>query len=479
MKKRFVSFILILIITIISFSSCRLKAPAELARNYDGIELTYYKMYDDSEVMEPMINQYIASHPGLKINYKQFTDFEQYINLILNEMAEGEGPDVFSMQNTWFKSNYKKLSPMPAEFGGIEGFSATFVDVAYKDLVRPNQKGIETVYGIPLTVDTLAIYYNKDQFEDRIPSQGKPSTTWDGILKDISLLSKEDSSFSRFEVAGIALGRSDNIERAVDILYLLFLQNKIDFYNENYSEAIFASKLKGSSYMSTSEIMDFYTSFANPNHKNYTWNNYLADEEGKELEAFARGKVSMIIAYSFTYEQIINEINILKSKGVKTIDKESIKVAPIPQSFDPKNSTEKRVAYASYFAETVSRNSEHADIAWDFLVFMASSDNLTYYFDKLKHPSSRRDMINEQKNYPIYGVFASQVGFAESFPIIDYKVYKTLFKNLISKINDGENGKQLLLNVQDKISSLLPTEGLIQEYYKIDKSEENSEKNDE
>lgn len=473
-KSKFISSYLLLVAVIgtLALSGCREKTPEETVKRYDGVELTYYKVFDDSEIIEPIIREFETSHPGLKIHYKKFSDFDEYMNVILNEMAEGEGPDIFSMQNTWFASNRKKIAPLPQEYGTPANFADTFVDTAYQDLVLPDDNGVEQVYGVPMTVDTLALYYNKDHFEDRLPEKGKPSTTWQGIKEDVIALNKEDNSFDRFEVSGIAMGRSDNISRSVDILYLLFLQYGVEFYNENISEAIFAGQQNADVSYPGLKALDFYISFADPAQKHFSWNELVVDDdsEGMEIEAFAEGKVSMIIGYSYTYDYILDYIDLLDSRGLNTIDENAIRVAQIPQLHDPSVSTEKRVTYASYFAETVSRNSENQDLAWEFLVELTTRENLEYYFDKTHKPTSRRDMIEDQKKDPDYGIFVSQIGYAESFPVIDYNVYKEIFSDTINRANSGGINRSDLVLAQDLVNELLPEEGYLVPKVEVDES---------
>ncbi|MBL4694188.1 extracellular solute-binding protein [Candidatus Gracilibacteria bacterium] len=459
MKKLFI----LILLSMVVFSACSRKTIKEKV-SYEGIELTYYKVFDDSDVIEPIINEYTAAHPGLKIHYKKFSDFDEYQKTILNEMAEGEGPDIFSMPNTWFTSNYRKLTPLPERFGDPAGFESEFVDVASQDLVRTDDDGALQIYALPMTVDTLALYYNKDHFEDRIPSQGKPSKTWEGIKEDVEKLNKEDNSFGRFEVSAIAMGRADNITRAVDILYLLFQQFDARIYNDNLSEAIFAGRQGGATSYPGTEALEFFTSFADEDEDHYSWNEFVVDDDsdGKEVEAFAAGEVSMILGYSYTYDDILNQRALLTQEGIDSIDKSAIRIAPVPQLFDPETAKEKRVTYASYFAETVSRNTEHADIAWDFLLELTSKGALEYYFDKTHKPTSRRDMIEDQKKHPTFGVFASQIGFSESFPIIDYYIYKDLFTDVINQFADGNTiDKRTLIDAQKRISGMLPEEGLV------------------
>ncbi|MBI3534761.1 MAG: extracellular solute-binding protein, partial [Deltaproteobacteria bacterium] len=405
-----------LVFSLVSVSACRTKEAVAPKGNYNGIVLNYYKVFDDQEVLDPVIKQYEADHPGLKINYRKFADFNEYQRVVLNEMAEGGGPDIFSMQNTWFASNYKKLTPLPSTIGTPEDFGSTFVDVAYKDLVRTDQAGLQQVYALPMTVDTLALYYNKAQFEDRIPSRGKPSKTWEGIKDDVTLLNKTNNSLSRFEVSGIAMGRADNISRGVDTYFLLLLQYGTKFYNDNLSQATFAGEQGGAALYPAIEALKLLTSFADSKQRHYSWNEFVVqDPTGlKEIEAFAKGQVSMIFGYAYTYTDIVNEINNLKNKGGSIINAKDIGIAEVPQLYDPAVSSNKRITYANYFAETVSRNSKHPEIAWDFLIELTKKKNLEYYFSKTNKPSSRRDMIVDQKKDPIYGIFAAQVGYAES-----------------------------------------------------------------
>jgi ABC-type glycerol-3-phosphate transport system substrate-binding protein len=480
--KRFVSVTLVVsILATVFLTSCRTKDPGPAKKDYSDVELTYYKVFDESSVIKPMIDAYIMDHPGLTINYRQFSDFDEYQNTILNEMAEGEGPDIFSMQNTWFAANFRKLAPMPKDFGGTADFEETFVDVAYKDLVRVDDEGEERVFALPMTVDTLALYYNKAHFEDRLPTKGRPSSTWEGIKEDVAALNKVNNGLSQFEVSGIAMGRADNISRAVDIFYLLFLQYGGEFYNDNMSQAVFAGKHGGSINYPALEALEFYTSFADSDQKHYSWNEFVAsdDNDAKEIEAFAAGDVSMIIGYSYMYDEILDQIDSLGSRGLNAMDEDDIRIAQIPQLYDPEVSKDKRVTYANYFAETVSKNSEHPDVAWDFLIHMTSYDNLQYYFEKLNKPTSRRDMINGQKEDPKYGVFAEQIGFAESFPMIHYYTYKSIFTDVINKAASDFVGRAEIGEAQDLINGMLPIEGLInpkKEPSEDEKDETESEK---
>jgi ABC-type glycerol-3-phosphate transport system substrate-binding protein len=438
-------------------SGCKKQAPVAQQR-VKPVELTYYRLFDGEDVFQPLIQEYIRQNSHVSINYRKFTDPDAYIDLIINELAEGEGPDIFSMHNTWFTKHRKKLTPSPESLIGVQDFQDTFVSVAANDLILPDDAGANRIYGLPLYIDTLALYYNVEHFEDAVPSRGKPATTWAELQEDVFKLTKSDNSFERFERAGIAMGRSDNILRAVDMLYLLFIQYGVEMYDPLFTEATFASGATPPSV----DALAFLTSFALPSSKYYNWNAYLADDDSddKEITTFARGKVSMIIGYSYLYEQIMGQIDDLDKKGRKGIKKNVVKIAPIPQVEDPETSTEKRDTYASYFAETVSRTSDAPDEAWKFLSFLVSKENLQHYHEQTNNPTSRRDMIEEQMEDSTYGIFAEQIGFAESVTLANPDVYNDLFSQVITDVLSTKTPKKALQDAEAEANLHIPPGGL-------------------
>jgi len=466
--KKILVMLLLFTLPMAFLQGCLKKEAETKAVAFKPVELVYYKLFDDEDVMKPMIQQYQATHPTVTIKYKKFDSTADYYRTILNNLAEGEGPDIFSVPNYWLLNNSRKLTPMPADYYAPKTFADTFVSVAANDCIFADPRdGVSKVFAIPLSVDTLALYYNKSLFEDKIPSRGKPATTWTDFKDDVFKLTKADNSFERFELAGTAMGRADNIGLSVDILYMLMLQYKTSFYNDGLTLAQFAKQQaigeNGVSINPATEALKLYTSFGLASQKNYSWNEYMVESNStaKELEAFARGKVATIFGYSYTLQQIKDEIEQLKKLSVNTINPDFIKLALVPQVNDPSVSTEKRDAFANYYVETVGRNSEHADVAWDFLQFISSKDNLAYYNQKTHRPTSRRDMIEEQKQDAVYGVFAEQVGFAESFPIYDWDIYKQNFSVAINAVLNTAPVKDSISKAEEAINKSMPPDGIL------------------
>jgi ABC-type glycerol-3-phosphate transport system substrate-binding protein len=458
------TFFTITLVSILLFStSCSLLRKKELPPPVDNTEksLVIYNMYDAEDVFEPMIQEYFKENPYVRIEYYRFDDFEEYEKRILNELAEGEGPDIFAMPNSWFIKNRKKLSAMPASEGNPTAFRTIFVEAAANDLITPDNDGVEQVYGLPLYVDTLGIYYNKDHFEDSIPTRGKPSSTWDGIKNDVYLLTKESNSSNSFEVSGIALGVTENVSNALDVLFAMMIQYGDVFYDETMSKATFSSYTSGGSRPST-DAVTLFTSFADSSQKYYSWNeDQAANYDKGDISAFVAGEVSMIFGYASTYAEILSERGNLRTDKVDVIDIDAIASAPMPQIEDPTVSTEKRDTYAEYFAFGVSRNTEYPDTAWKFLTFLSTPNNATTYFDATHRPTSLRSLIPDQSNDPLYGTFAKQVGYAETFPVVDYLLFREMMDAAISSINSGTPIGSALNAVEDRVSDSLPKGGVI------------------
>src|SRR3990167_1146868 len=104
-KSKKILFVLSVALLLIVLAGCLKKSGGSAAAN-----LTFYGL-DDSDAFEQIIAQYRENHASVQIRYKKFNDPYEYENLIVNEIAEGEGPDIFFVHNTWLPRHTKKLVP--------------------------------------------------------------------------------------------------------------------------------------------------------------------------------------------------------------------------------------------------------------------------------------------------------------------------------------------------------------------------------
>lgn len=428
-------------------------------------ELNFYFVHDNTDAFQEQVQAFQSKNPGVIVRMKKFVNLQEYEDLIINEIAEGEGPDVFMIHNSWITKHYKKLLPMPIDqpiSATADLFRQTFFQSATDDLLIDEQ-----IYGMPLAIDNLAIYYNTSYFKDLLATTDKPGNLWAEIKDQVFQLTKRNNSPERFSLAGIALGRAENISSAVDILYAMMLQYGTQFYDEKEEQAIFANK-QGASAGGVEKpglaAFELFTSFGLPSYKNYSWNEYITGfaPEEKEINPFVRGKIAMIIGYPYLYSTINQSIQNQQKLGNQYIDIKDVGIAPFPQLITPDEAT-KRDTYASYFPLVVARTTDMPKEAWSLVQFLTSADALQTYYKKTNRPTSRKDMVSDQSTQALFGTFAFQAPFAKSYKIFDDILYRQVFTDAIEAVaNNMLSPQDALEDAQKKITCIVKKQkGLI------------------
>ncbi len=375
------------------------------------IELTWWKTFEDSSNVQDLIADYQELHKNVRINFVK-KDIATYEQDLIDAIASGQGPDIFSLHNDWLPKQSDKLAPMPDTLMSIRTYQETFVNVAATDFIKDNK-----IYAIPLSVDVLALYYNKDLLGSAGISQ--PPTTWPAVVANTEKLTKF-SQPGQFALSGIALGTSNNVNRAADILTLLMLQNGTQFYSTGNSSATFDQQQSSptgdnESYNPGAVALDFYTQFANPAKVSYSWNS----RSDFSVDAFTQGKVAMMINYSYMQATIKDKAPNL-NWGVSAVPQ------PSEQGI--------KINYANYWGESVSKMSKNQVAAWDFLKFISQKPELEKYYTKHKLVSSRKDMLSAQASDTEIGVFAENALTARSVFKSDANLYESIFMKLIDDV---------------------------------------------
>lgn len=352
-----------------------LKPPVPVQTN---ITLTYWGLWEDSSNIEGLIKEYESTHKNVTVNYVKQSK-EDYRERLINNLARGDGPDIFRFHNTWVSMLSTNLASLPPEAMDAGTFQNTFYPVASQDL----RQGTNLV-GIPLMFDGLALYINEDTFTEA----GKtPPTTWDEFGRVAGELTQKEED-GRITRAGSALGRTDNVDHWEDILALMMLQNGV-------SLAAPTGKL-------AEDVLSFFTMFAKDGG---TWDRTLPPS----TQAFAGGQLAMYFAPSWRAFEIKQQ-----NPGLR------FRVVPVPQL--PKvNPTDKDITWASYWAEGVWSKSKNSKEAWEFLKFLSSKESLQKIYEtssksRLFGPAYPRiDMANLLQNDPILGAYINQAPHARSW----------------------------------------------------------------
>ena len=442
-KKFFISFLFLTMIISV-FAGCK-KTPPE------PITLKIWGLWDDESTIDATIKDFEDSHQNaqyqfqqgkktvtksfqVKIEYEK-KDISTYESESASALASNTGPDIWLIRNDWMPKQRDKLVALPSsltrsksyaetfnligdetkwkapkkELSDIEvlqNYNNTFFDVAYQDNTDQNK-----VYGLPLSIDTLALYYNKNNLSDAGVSAPK---TWNELTDSISKLTQKKGN--SIDHAAVALGTAKNIDRASDIFAMLLYQNGVPIISSTESRALFndpKTEPGGNVSVPGQEVLNFYTSFSNSSSPNYTWNNDIP----KDLDAFIDGKTAMIIGYSY----LVPEITRRASFGWD--------ISAVPQQ---KDKSEKNLA--QYWVYTVTNSSQYPQIAWDFLLNLTNKQHSQQYLEKTKKPPARQDLVNQES---FNSVFNKQLANATSWPKKEPETFEKIFRDMIDSVADG------------------------------------------
>lgn len=402
LKRVFMIIVLFFVIIGVIFGikyAMGLGGGGEALTGTKSASLLYWGLWENDSTVRAVLSEFESTHPTVKVQYVKQSP-KQYRERLQAFIAKGEGPDVFRFHNTWVPMLRNELSSAPNTIMTASEFSAAFYPVASADLV-----GGQYVYGIPMEIDGLGLFYNEDLFAAAGVS---PPTTWEDVLNIVPKLTvRQDNTII---TSAIALGTTGNVEHFSDIFATMMMQN--------------GAKLSAPTGQQAEEAITFYKKFANPSDPIYTWN----DTMDNSIFAFASGKVAMIIAPSWRVFDVKQMSSTLR-----------FKVVPIPQL--PGNT----VTWASYWVEGVSAKSKNAAAAWELVKFMTSRETtLKMYTEASKtrlfgEPYARVDMASLISEDPYAGAYMKQASTAKSFPLASRTFDNGINTNLIKYIEDAIN----------------------------------------
>ena len=332
----------------------------------------------EGDAIDALAREFVSAIqiPGFLVDVIKFDNEKELQDALVDELAEGRGPDVVMTDGEWIAQNTGKLTPMTLEEGfGLNEFGAAFVRIASELLIQDAQ-----IWGVPLAVDTLAIVYNEEHLIDKLDSRNQPGRTWLEFRRDTEQLTVPDKSFSRFSRSGAAIGRTDNIMHGVEILENLMMQFGTKFFSEDGTAAAFGSTFgvtpEGKRKNFGLEAVSFFTSFADSTYLNFSWNELLASPKdiNKDFTAFANGDVSMVFAHPADIAKIKTLISENSKLSSSTINEKNMHVAMLPQSTDP-DSSASRVVLGNLLAGAVPHTTKYSDQAWRFLKFLSKKDS--------------------------------------------------------------------------------------------------------
>lgn len=417
------------------FSGCGGEKPIDYSVN-----LEIWGVFDDSSDYSDIFSEYRFNPFVGDIRYKKHT-VENYKEDLIDALASGDGPDIFMINSSWMPDFENKVAPAPDYLINEQQFRNNFVDVVAEDFLGSSKE----VYGVPLSVDSLALYYNKDLFN--AAGIASPPGTWEELVEDSKKMTIIDDT-GGIERSGVALGTAYNINRSSDVLELLLFQHGAELPTRSKPSFQVDVNLGN-------DVLEFYTQFARSSSPAYAWNSAMH----YSIDSFYEGDLAMMLNYSWHIETI-------KNKNAKL----NFAIAKIPQL------SEKNPAnYSNYWTFVVNKNKEiknpgvgasainnddRIHEAWQFLKFATFKNNGSFniisvksgnqkdfpvdidpakkYLEETRKPAARRDLVEDQKSDPELGAFAYGNLIAKSWYRKDVDATENIWAEIIDSINKGD-----------------------------------------
>jgi len=414
-QKKIILGIIIFIVTFIILIVL-LKKPSSKTTT-----LEMWGLYDSPQVINSLIDSFNKTHPKITIHYTQ-KDPASYYSDLINSFANNKAPDIFFLFGNWLPVFQNKIASL--DLTKDRNFNIRLINETYPQIVQDDLVSNNSLLGIPLSVDTLALYYNKDIFN--YYSIPQPPQTWEDILKLIPKLRKTNSQ-GQITRAAIALGSSSNIHWSTDILSALMMQLGSSIVDQqNFLITFNRSLSNNNQFIPGKEALKAYTQFVDPKSKYYTW----SDAFPNNINAFNQGQTAMIIGYHLANQNIAHNLNY----GITAFPIFNIISNPIP------------VNYGRTMDLVVSQRSHSQDAAWQFLKYLSSKEASQYYFSQTKNPPARRDLINLAINDLESGVFASQILTSKDWYQFDFQQVISLFNKMINDVILGNIQPEQAIN---------------------------------
>lgn len=439
------------------------------------VPLDIWGTFDNSAAYDQLLSTYRSVNRNISNLQYHKMDLESYKKDLLHGLAAGNGPDIFMIHNSWMPEFIDKIVPVPEDIMTEHDFRTNFVDVVADDALIEG-----SIYGVPLSVDSLALYYNKDILN--AAGITRPPQTWEEFDKVVRTLTIMDA-YGNISQSGVALGTAYNVNgainvnRAPDILTVLMMQNGTQMSHPTQGVTMGNTEMYSSGGGTPAlTALRYYTSFASPSSPNYTWNK----NQNYSIDMFFEGRAAMMINYSYHYDTI-------RAKNAKL----NFAVADLPQRTTTADGTQKN--FANYWLFVVAKNKkivQDASVqavpvtdemriheAWQVLRALSfpskngvtirnyfAKEKMTYaveydlterYLEEAKRPAARRDLIDLQKTDVRLGAFARGNLIAQSWWRKNADAIDGIFYDMIDRVNTGQlNDATALQMAQSRMNAL-------------------------
>ncbi len=352
-----------------------------------------------------------------KIKYSEKNP-SNYENEIINSLASGSGPDIWILAQDLILKNKDKVLPIPFTSYKERDYQDNFIEPAV--LFTDSNPPVGGIFGFPLAVDPIVLYWNRDLFASGGIS--RPPQYWDEFLIDVQNLVKRDEA-GNITQAGAALGEFQNIKNAKEILSMLILQTGNPIVKSDTLNVVLGEK--GENLLDPTEsTVRFFNEFSNSKKTSYSWNKALPDSD----KMFIAGSLAMYFGYA-------SELENIKAKNPHL----NFDIAEVPQIRPAQGEASKiRATFGRIYSLVISKKSSQTQTVFSALLKLTDKDFNKDFSKTTGLGSARRDVLAEGTDDSILSIVYKSTIMSRAWLEPDSQQVSEIFKNMVESTATGK-----------------------------------------
>lgn len=238
--------------------------------------------------MNTIIEAFNPKAKTYRVIYREVSE-QNFSQTLLEALANGNGPDLIMAPYQTLLAQSSRIYPFPID------------EKLYKDNYIDGASvfyGVSSALALPVSVEPMVLFYNRTLLSKH--GVVNPPEYWGDVSAAVPALTVQNNK-GQFVESAIALG-APNTPYAKDILMAIVAQlgqvpvlKQYDTTGNQYLTVLANRPItEGGDVLPLSSALRFFTQFADPTQKTYTWNQFMGNAD----DQFVAEKLAMYIGYS-------------------------------------------------------------------------------------------------------------------------------------------------------------------------------------